>query len=65
MGFGTETAVHTLRLILSGLFDRCPQLRIILDHLGKGSPLPPFAACRASATPSELAEVRGRQLKPV
>lgn len=46
MGFGTETAVHTLRLILSGLFDRCPQLRIILDHLGEGLPFP---FCRVSS----------------
>jgi predicted TIM-barrel fold metal-dependent hydrolase len=37
-GFGAETALHTLRLILSGLFDRFPRLRIILGHLGEGLP---------------------------
>jgi predicted TIM-barrel fold metal-dependent hydrolase len=37
-GFGAETAAHTLRLILSGLFDRFPRLRIILGHLGEGLP---------------------------
>jgi hypothetical protein len=36
MVFGAETAAHTLRLILSGLFDRFPRLRIILGHLGEG-----------------------------
>jgi gamma-resorcylate decarboxylase len=37
-GFGAETAVHTLRLMLSGLFNRFPRLRIILGHLGEGLP---------------------------
>ncbi len=37
-GFGTETATHTLRLILSGLFDRHPGLQLILGHLGEGLP---------------------------
>jgi 2,3-dihydroxybenzoate decarboxylase len=36
--FGAETAVHALRLIGSGLFDRHPNLAIILGHLGEGLP---------------------------
>jgi len=36
--FGQETAVHALRLMASGLFDRHPQLKIILGHLGEGLP---------------------------
>jgi len=36
--FGQETAVHALRLIGSGLFDECPDLKIILGHLGEGLP---------------------------
>ena len=36
--FGVETAIHALRLMGSGLFDRCPRLRIILGHLGEGLP---------------------------
>ncbi|HEV2663141.1 MAG TPA: amidohydrolase family protein [Ktedonobacteraceae bacterium] len=36
--FGQETAVHALRLMASGLFDDCPQLSIILGHLGEGLP---------------------------
>ena len=36
--FGQETAVHALRLMASGLFDRHPKLRIILGHLGEGLP---------------------------
>jgi len=37
-GFGRETAEHVLRLMLSGLFDRYPNLRIILGHCGEGLP---------------------------
>jgi 2,3-dihydroxybenzoate decarboxylase len=36
--FGQETAVHALRLMASGLFDRHPRLAIILGHLGEGLP---------------------------
>lgn len=36
--FGQETAVHALRLMGSGLFDACPDLRIILGHMGEGLP---------------------------
>jgi gamma-resorcylate decarboxylase len=36
--FGAETAVHGLRLMASGLFDRHPRLTMILGHLGEGLP---------------------------
>ena len=36
--FGQETAVHALRLMGSGLFDRHPRLKIVLGHLGEGLP---------------------------
>ena len=36
--FGVETAIHALRLMGSGLFDRFPRLNIILGHLGEGLP---------------------------
>ena len=36
--FGVETATHALRLMSSGLFDRYPNLKIILGHLGEGLP---------------------------
>ena len=37
-GFTIETATHALRLIMSGLFDRYPNLKIILGHMGEGLP---------------------------
>lgn len=36
--FGQETAVHALRLMCSGLFDRYPRIQIILGHMGEGLP---------------------------
>jgi len=37
-GFGVETAVCMMRLVLSGVFDRYPGLKVILGHLGEGLP---------------------------
>lgn len=37
-GFGADTALHALRLMGSGLFDRYPKLTVFLGHLGEGLP---------------------------
>jgi 2,3-dihydroxybenzoate decarboxylase len=37
-GFAVETGLHMLRIIVSGIFDRFPGLRIILGHLGEALP---------------------------
>jgi uncharacterized protein len=37
-GWHIETAVHVLRLILSGAFDRYPRLQLIIGHLGEALP---------------------------
>lgn len=37
-GFNAETHVHALRLIMSGIFDRFPKLRLVLGHAGEGIP---------------------------
>jgi predicted TIM-barrel fold metal-dependent hydrolase len=36
--FGQETAVHALRLMCSGLFDKHPRIQIVLGHMGEGLP---------------------------
>jgi len=36
--FNADTAVHALRLILSGLFDRLPGTKVILGHMGETLP---------------------------
>jgi predicted TIM-barrel fold metal-dependent hydrolase len=37
-GFGVETATQGIRLVLSGVFEKYPTLKIILGHLGEGLP---------------------------
>jgi predicted TIM-barrel fold metal-dependent hydrolase len=37
-GFTVETATQGIRLVLSGVFDAYPRLKIILGHLGEGLP---------------------------
>ncbi len=43
-GWHIETAIHVLRLILSGALDRYPRLQIVIGHLGEALPfmLPRF-----------------------
>jgi 2,3-dihydroxybenzoate decarboxylase len=36
LGFGHETAVHAMRIVYSGAFDKLPDLELILGHLGEG-----------------------------
>lgn len=37
-GWHIETAVHVLRMILGGVFDRYPKLQIVIGHMGEGLP---------------------------
>jgi len=37
-GFGVDTALHALRLIVAGVFDRFPRLKLVLGHLGEALP---------------------------
>ena len=37
-GWHIETAVHVIRLILGGVFDRYPKLQIVIGHMGEGLP---------------------------
>ena len=36
--FNAETSVHALRLIGGGVFDDCPNLKVVIGHLGEGIP---------------------------
>lgn len=47
LGFTIETLTHTYRLIVSGLFDALPKLKIIVGHLGETAP---FLLWRTSDT---------------
>jgi 5-carboxyvanillate decarboxylase len=37
-GFAAETGLHAMRMIMSGLFDKFPKLKIVLGHMGEGLP---------------------------
>jgi predicted TIM-barrel fold metal-dependent hydrolase len=37
-GWHIETAVHLIRMILGGVFDRYPKLQVVIGHLGEGIP---------------------------
>jgi predicted TIM-barrel fold metal-dependent hydrolase len=37
-GWHIETAVHVVRMILGGVFDRLPRLQVIVGHMGEGLP---------------------------
>ncbi len=47
--FGQETAVHSLRLMASGLFDAHPRLQIILGHMGENLPYAMWRVDNANA----------------
>lgn len=50
--FAVETGTHALRLLVGGLFDRLPDLRLILGHLGE---FLPFAMARLEQRLSHVA----------
>ncbi|MGI5229371.1 amidohydrolase family protein [Actinoallomurus sp. CA-142502] len=58
-GWHYETSLHALRLIIGGVFDRLPELKVILGHLGEGVP---FHLPRIDDTLTPLA---GQLTKPV
>ena len=37
-GWHIETAIHVIRMVLGGVFDRFPKLQIVIGHLGEGLP---------------------------
>jgi predicted TIM-barrel fold metal-dependent hydrolase len=53
-GFTVETATTALRLVLSGLFQHCPKLKVVLGHLGEGIP---FLMARMDEALSRQAKV--------
>jgi hypothetical protein len=56
-GFGwhIETAVHVLRMVLGGVFDRFPKLQIVIGHMGEGLP---FFMQRVDVMPVELTQLK-------
>jgi predicted TIM-barrel fold metal-dependent hydrolase len=60
-GWHAETAIHTLRLVLSGALDRHPRLKIVIGHMGEALP---FMLDRIDETTAAEAKARlGRSVK--
>ncbi|MDT3697989.1 MAG: amidohydrolase family protein [Thermincola sp.] len=51
-GWHAEMGLHSLRLVLAGVFDRFPKLQIIIGHMGENLP---FSLARCDAWLSPLA----------
>jgi uncharacterized protein len=56
-GWHAEVGLHTLRLIVSGLFDRFSELQLIIGHMGEGLP---YALARSSGILSGPAHLKQR-----
>jgi 2,3-dihydroxybenzoate decarboxylase len=54
-GFTVETATQGIRLVLSGVFDRHPGLKIILGHLGESLPFSAWRIDMALSRPGNTA----------
>jgi uncharacterized protein len=57
-GWHADTAIHTLRLVLSGALDRHPGLKIVIGHMGEALP---FMLDRIDETTTAEAKVRLRR----
>jgi len=53
-GWHIETAIHVIRLILGGVFDRYPKLQIVIGHMGEGLP---FMIQRLDAMPMAMTKL--------
>ena len=58
-GWHSETAIHSLRLMLSGVFDRLPTLQVIIGHMGE---MIPFMLDRINNTIAPAAKNLQRRL---
>jgi len=53
-GWHIETAVHVLRLVLGGVFDRYPTLQVVIGHMGEALP---FMVQRADNMPPAMTKL--------
>ncbi len=60
-GYAAETGTHAMRLILSGVFDRLPNLKIMIGHMGENIP---FHLWRSDHWYDRRKDAYGSKLKP-
>jgi predicted TIM-barrel fold metal-dependent hydrolase len=58
-GWHVETGMHSLRLIITGLFDRYPKLKMIIGHMGENLP---FSIARSQLSFSRVGLSLKKQL---
>jgi 5-carboxyvanillate decarboxylase len=66
-GFGAETGLHLLRIIVAGVFDRFPRLNIVVGHCGEALPFWMFRIDymhRATVTSRRYPFLKPLQRKP-
>lgn len=63
-GFGVEAGTHAVRLILSGVFDRHPRLRIVLGHMGEALPFWMWRLDHMAARRAKDGRLKPLSLKP-
>ncbi len=62
-GYGVEAGTHVMRLMLSGVLDRFPRLRIVIGHMGEALPFWMWRLDFMAAPGSRGASLKN-QLKP-
>ena len=60
LGFGAEVALHVMAIITSGVFDRFPNLQIVIGHMGEALP---FWMYRIGTMQTKVREPSGRGKK--
>jgi 5-carboxyvanillate decarboxylase len=63
-GFGVEAGTHAVRLILGGVFDRYPRLRIVLGHMGEALPFWMWRLDHMAARRARDGRLKPLSLKP-
>jgi hypothetical protein len=53
-GWHIETAVHVIRIILGGAFDKYPELQLVIGHMGEGLP---FMLSRLDVMPMAMTKL--------
>ena len=61
-GFTVETATQTVRLVLSGVCEKYPKLKIIVGHLGEGIPFLLWRIDQAMARPGNVDAASFREI---
>jgi 5-carboxyvanillate decarboxylase len=63
-GYAAETGTHVIRMIMSGLFDRYPNLQLVIGHGGEGLPYFTERMDNRYAFEFALTGAKGLQRKP-